>query len=237
MFKKSRLKPWLKKQWCIGQIDGHYLASMEDVLELYQRPAQPGVARLCLDERPCQLLDQVLAPLPLKAGKPLRQDYEYKRMGTCAVFMVYDVDSGIRYGKVSERRTKADYAAFVDQVLKQLYPRTQKIELVQDNLNTHRYGSFYEHLPLERASQLRKLINFHYTPRHGSWLNMVEIEFSALARQCLNRRIATIQELEQQLLPWIEERNEKQVKIHWSFTVKEAREKMTSQYAKVIPKD
>lgn len=205
---------------------------MEDVLEVYARPEQKGCARLCLDERPCQLLDDILVPLPMKEGKPLRQDYEYKRMGTCVVFMVYDIDKGIRYGKVSERRTKADYAAFVDEVLKQRYGQAEKIELVQDNLNTHKYGSFYEHLPLERAAELRRLITFHYTPKHGSWLNMVEIEFSALSRQCLDRRIATMEQLREQMQPWVEERNEKQVKIHWSFTLKEAREKLGSQYTK-----
>lgn len=235
MFKKSKLKPWQKKQWCIGQIDGEYLACMEDVLDLYQQSKQKGVVRLCLDERPCQLLDDVLVPLPMKEGKPLREDSEYKRMGTCVIFMAYDFDKGIRYGKVSQTRKKEDYAAFVDEVLKQHYPQAEKVELVQDNLNTHKFGSFYEHLPLERAAELRKLLNFHFTPKHGSWLNMVEIEFSALSRQCLNRRIATMEQLEKEMMPWIKERNEKQVKIHWSFTAKDARDKLASQYAKVVP--
>lgn len=235
MFKKSKLKPWQKKQWCIGKIDGEYLACMEDVLNLYQQPEQKGITRLCLDERPCQLLDDVLVPLPMKEGKPLREDSEYKRMGTCVVFMVYDIDKGIRYGKVSQTRKKEDYAAFVDEVLKQHYRQAEKVELVQDNLNTHKFGSFYEHLPLKRAAELRKLINFHFTPKHGSWLNMVEIEFSALSRQCLNRRIATMEQLEKEMMPWIKERNEKQVKIHWSFTAKDARDKLASQYAKVVP--
>lgn len=207
---------------------------MEDVLDLYQQPEQKGVIHLCLDERPCQLLDDVLTPLPMKEGRPLREDSEYKRMGTCVVFMAYDIDKGIRYGKISKRRTKADYAAFVDEILKQYYPQAEKVELVQDNLNTHKFGSFYEHLPIERAAELRKLINFHFTPKHGSWLNMVEIEFSALSRQCLNRRVATMEQLEEEMMPWIKERNEKQVKIHWSFTVKDARDKLASQYTKAF---
>lgn len=235
MFKKSKLKPWQKQQWCIGQIDGQYLACMEDVLEVYEQPTQPECARLCLDERPCQLLDDVLIPFPMKAGKALRQDYEYKRMGTCVVFMAYDLDTGVRYGKVSERRTKADYAAFVDELIKQHYPQAERVELVQDNLNTHQYGSFYEYLPLSRAAELRQLIRFHFTPKHGSWLNMVEIEFSALARQCLDRRISSKEQLNEQMQPWINQRNEKQIKIHWSFTVKNAREKFASQYNKVNP--
>lgn len=110
----------------------------------------------------------------MKEGKPLRQDYEYKRMGTCSVFMIYGMDKGLRYGKISERRTKADYAAFVIEVLKENYREIEKIELVQDNLNTHKFGSFYEYLPVERAAELRRMLNFHYTLKHGSWLNMVE---------------------------------------------------------------
>lgn len=207
---------------------------MEDVLDLYQQPEQEGVARLCLDERPCQLLDDVFVPLPLKEGKPLRQDYEYLRKGSCVVFMIYDIDRGIRYGKVTERRTKADYAAFVDEVLKEHYGGSERIEMVLDNLNTHTFGSFYEYLPVERAAELRRRITFHYTPKHASWLNMVEIEFSALARQCLKRRIATMEQLNEQLQPWIKERNEKHIKIHWSFNVKDAREKLASQYTKAF---
>jgi hypothetical protein len=237
MLKKSKLKPWQKKQWCIGQVDGEYLAAMEDVLEVYEQPGQQACIRLCLDERPCQLLDEVISPLPMKEARPLRQDYEYERKGSCVVFMMYDIDKGVRYGKVSERRTKADYAAFVEEVLSQHYPRAAKVELVQDNLNTHKYGSFYEYLPVERASALRRLINFHYTPKHGSWLNMVEIEFSALCRQCLDRRIASLQELDEQMQAWIKERNEKQLKIHWSFTVKEARNKLAPKYAKLVPEN
>lgn len=234
MLKKSRLKPWQKRQWCIGQIDGQYLACMEDVWDLYQEPEQAGKVRLCLEERPCQLLDDVLVPLAMKQGKPERQDSEYKRIGSCVVFMAYDIDRGTRYGKVSQTRKKEDYAAFVDEVVGEHYPQAETIELVQDNLNTHKFGSFYEHLPLKRAAELRELINFHYTPKHGSWLNMVEIEFSALSRQCLNRRIATMEQLEEQMKPWVKERNEKQVKIHWSFTVKEARDKLASQYDKAF---
>lgn len=207
---------------------------MEDVLDLYQQPEQEGTTRLCLDERPCQLLDDILLPLPMKEGKPLRQDYEYKRMGTCAVFMIYDMNKGLRYGKVSERRTKADYAAFIDEVLKEHYREVEKIELVQDNLNTHTFGSFYEYLPVDRAAELRRLITFHYTPKHGSWLNMVEIEFSALSRQCFKRHIATRDHLDELMQPWIKERNEKQIRIHWSFTVNDARDKLASQYTKAF---
>ena len=208
---------------------------MEDVLEVYAASPEPGQVspepvRLCMDERPCQLLEDILVPLPMKPGQSKRQDYEYKRNGTCVIFMAYDIDRGIRYAAVKERRTKADYAAFIDEILKQHYPQAKQVELVQDNLNTHNYGSFYENLPLERAAELRQMIRFHYTPKHGSWLNMVEIEFSALSRQCLDERIGTMEKLKQCLEPWLKERNDKQVKINWSFTVNQAREKLASKY-------
>ena len=141
----------------------------------------------------------------MKEGKPLREVSEYKRMGTFVVFIAYDIDKGIRYGKFNQTRKKEDYAAFVDEVLKQHYSKAEKVELVQDNLNKHKFGSFYEHLPIERAAELRKLINFHFTPKHGSWLNMVEIEFSALSRQCLNSRITSMEQLEEEMMPWIKD--------------------------------
>jgi transposase len=233
VFKKSQLKPWQKKQWCIGKIDGDYLAAMEDVLELYGQAPEQDQVRVCIDERPCQLLQDVWVPLPIRAGQAQRYDYTYKRKGTCSIFMAYDIDKGIRYAAVLASKTKADYATFLSQLLAQHYPQAKRIELVQDNLNTHKYGSFYQHLSLHRASQLRKRITFHYTPKHGSWLNMVEIEFSALARQCLNKRIGTMEQMKQQIQPWVMERNKKQIKIHWSFTVPQAREKLKSQYQKV----
>jgi hypothetical protein len=197
--------------------------------------AEPAVVRLCFDERPCQLLDEVLAPLPLKPGKPLRQDYEYERKGTACVLLAYDLDKGQRYVQVRERRTKKDYAEFMDWLVKEHYPKAQKIRLVQDNLNTHSMSSFYEHLPLERAGELAQKIRFHFTPKHGSWLNMAEIEFSALARQCLDRRIKDIHTLQREVRAWSEQRNKDAIKIHWSFTVKTARVTLASKYQKVNP--
>ena len=196
---------------------------------------EPAVVRLCFDERPCQLLDEVLAPLPLKPGKPLRQDYEYERKGTACVLLAYDLDKGQRYVQVRERRTKKDYAEFMDWLVKEHYPKAQKIHLVQDNLNTHSMSSFYEHLPLERAGELAQKIRFHFTPKHGSWLNMAEIEFSALARQCLDRRIKDIHTLQKEVRVWSQQRNKDAIKIHWSFTVKTARVTLASKYQKVNP--
>lgn len=237
MLKKSRLKPWQSRQWCIGKIDGNYLAAMEDVLDVYEQGMEEGVVRLSFDERPCQLLDHVLTPLPLEPGKSTRIDSEYERKGTCCILLAYDIDSGERYAQVRKQRTKADYAQFIDQVVKEHYSQAKRVELVQDNLNTHTYGSFYEHLPVDRAAQLRKLIHFHFTPKHGSWLNMAEIEFSALSRQCLDRRIASIEQMQKEVKTWVEKRNEQKIKINWSFTTSKARDKMKTKYKKVESKN
>jgi len=208
---------------------------MEDVLDVYARDGCADVARLCFDERPCQLLDDVI--LPMQEGRSARYDNEYKRQGTCVVLLAYDMDTGQRYAEVRKTRTKADYADFMDNLQKEFYADKRQIVLVQDNLNTHNYGSFYDNLPVERADELRRKIKFHFTPKHGSWLNMAEIEFSALSRQCLDRRIGTMDKLGTELAAWIKDRNEKQVRIHWSFTKEKARETLKSKYDEVITKN
>lgn len=223
----------MKKQWCIGKIDGQYLANMEDVLDLYAQQPLAGRARICFDERPCQLLGEAIAPLPLKEGKPEKEDYEYTRQGTAVILLAYDIDTGKRYVQVRKQRTKKDYAHFMEWLAEEHYSHVEQVELVQDNLNTHTYGSFYDHLPAEKAKVLAQKLSFHFTPKHGSWLNMAEIEFSALARECLDRRIGSIEKLEKEVLAWSENRNNKATKIHWSFTVSTARLKMASQYEKV----
>jgi len=210
---------------------------MEGVLRLYEQPAAPDTVRLCMDERPCQLLGEVMTPLPVKPGVPKRVDHEYNREGTCVVLLAYDIDKGVRYAQVREQRTKKDYAQFIDKIISEHYSDANKIKLVQDNLNTHTKGSFYEHLSVLRAGELASLIDFVYTPKHGSWLNMAEIEFSALARQCLDQRIANIEQMQQTLQSWTDNRNSNEVKIHWSFMVEKAREKMASRYLQVNNKN
>lgn len=205
------------------------------MLDLYAQPAQAGRARLCFDERPCQLLGDQLAALPARPRQVAKQDYEYVRQGTAVVLLAYDLDTGQRYAQVRARRTKADYAEFLHQLLTTHYADATQVELVQDNLNTHAYGSFYEHLPAAQARALSRQVRFHFTPKHGSWLNMAELEFSALARQCLDRRIASIEELAQQVQAWAAERNQRAIKIHWSFTLANAEEKMGHWYTKVNP--
>ena len=202
-------------------------------MELYAQEPARGKARVCFDERPCQLLGQIIAPLPMKAEKPEKQDYEYSREGTAVILLAYDIDSGQRYIQVRKQRTKKDYAQFMEWLVKEHYSHVEQVELVQDNLNTHTYGSFYDHLPADQARALAQKLNFHFTPKHGSWLNMAEIEFSALARECLDRRIGSIEKLQQEVLAWSEYRNAKATKIHWSFTVDTARLKLARQYEKV----
>jgi hypothetical protein len=203
---------------------------MESVLRLYAEPPAEGVVRLCIDERPCQLLGEVMTPMAAQPGKVNKIDYEYKRGGTCCVFIAYDLDRGWRYTEVRAQRTKRDYAAFIDGLISQYYADVKKVKLVQDNLNTHNKGSFYEHLSVERAGELSELIDFVYTPKHGSWLNMAEIEFSALSRQCLARRISTVAALEEQTGLWTQRRNREGVKISWGFSVAVAREKLGNRY-------
>ncbi|WP_020602887.1 transposase [Spirosoma spitsbergense] len=147
---------------------------MEDVLAVYSQPAVPGRARLCFDERPCQLLDDVVTALPVQTGKVAKEENEYIRKGTCVVFLAYDLDTGRRYAQVRQQRTKADYAEFMHEVISIHYTDIEFIDLVQDNLNTHKYGSFYEHLLLAQARVLSRKLLFHFTPKHGSWLNMPE---------------------------------------------------------------
>jgi hypothetical protein len=232
-FKKSQLKPWLKKMWYIGTMSGEYLSNMEDVLDLYAQPAKEGIARICFDERPCQLLGQVLTPIPAKPKCTQKEHHEYIRNGVCNVLLAYDIDTGQRYLRVTETKTKADYSEFMQWLCQTHYPQTPKIKLVQDNYSSHSYGAFYENLPFEEARILRQKIEFHFTPKQGSWLNMAEIEFSALGRQCLDRRIPDSKTLLAEALIWEQNRNRDAVKVNWSFTTEKARTKLKNRYHEV----
>lgn len=207
---------------------------MEDVLDVYARPTQEGVSRICFDERPCQLIGERIAPLPMKEKHPRKEDYEYVREGTCVVLMAYDIDRGQRFLQVRERRTKRDYAEFMYWLERNHYADANKLILVQDNLNTHKYGAFYERYPCAVAHQLKNKIEFHFTPKHASWLNITEIEFSALARQALNCRIDSIEKLRSAAETWAEKRNKQQTKVCWSFTTAIAREKLKRHYENLL---
>lgn len=203
---------------------------MEDVLDTYQREAEPAEVRICLDERPCQLLDEVRNPLPIREGKSRKEDSEYVRKGTCNVFLAYDMDKGERYCQTTARRTKVDFALFVDKILREQYPNAKKVTIVLDNLNIHNYSSFFAALPEERAMELREKISFCFTPKHASWLNMAEIEFSALSRQCLKQRIGSIEKMRKIVDAWQQHRNKRKTKICWSFTSDDAHETFKKFY-------
>jgi hypothetical protein len=205
---------------------------MEQVLNIYHRKAEPAEVRLCLDERPCQLLEEVREPLPVKEGKAFREDSEYNRKCTCNIFLAYDMDKSIRYTKVTERRAKQDYALFIDELLMEYYPEAEKVTIVQDNLNIHSYGPFFKALGVgeQRAWQLREKISFCFIPKHTSWLNQAEIEFSAQSRQCLRQRIGSTEEMKRKVAAWQLRRNQQKVTISWCYTTEDARKTFSKLY-------
>lgn len=202
---------------------------MERVLDIYERSYDPDYPVICFDERPCQLLGDVLMPIPMKPGRVERQDYEYERNGTCVVLMAVEPLAGRRVVTVTERRTKNDYAEFM-KALAASYPGAAKIILVQDNLNTHNPSSFYETFPAAEAFGLAQRFEMIYTPKKASWLNMAEIELSALSKQCLDRRIAEINTLAAEVNAWTKRRNRLKAGISWNFTKSDARNKLSRFY-------
>jgi hypothetical protein len=203
---------------------------MEDVLDIYEQPYDPKHPVLCFDERPCQLIGDAIVPIPIKPGSPKKEHYEYVRNGTCCIFMAFEPHKGKRFVRVKERRTMVDYADFMKMLANQ-YPEAEAIRLVQDNLNTHTAGSFYEALPPEEAFTLAKRFEYHYTPKKGSWLNMAEIELSALSKQCLDRRIADMKKLSDVVGSWERDRNEIGVTVRWRFNKDKARVKLQRHYS------
>jgi DDE superfamily endonuclease len=207
---------------------------MELVLRTYERIYNPQNPVVCFDERPCYLIDDVLTPLPMVKGKVMKEHYAYQKNGSCCLLMAIEPKTGKRLGSVTERRTGKDFTEFF-QSLSAFYPEAERITVVLDNLNTHSFSSFYLHLPAADAEALSKRFEFVYTPKSASWLNMVEIEFSALSRQCLNRRIGSKEKLEKEVLALIAERMQKGILINWQFTTENAREKLNRHYTKVNP--
>lgn len=208
---------------------------MEDVLAVYHLPYNQKRPVICLDELPFQLLGEKVEPLPMKAGKEKKFDSEYVRNGVASVFLAFEPLTGKRLVRVYPRRTKADYCRF-QQAVAQEWAEAEIIVQVQDNLNTHNASSFYENLPPEQARELTKRFEFHFTPKKGSWLNMAEMELSALARQCLSRRIPAIEVLSRELEAIVKERNKLAIKFKWQFTVENARQKLNRHYENVILK-
>jgi hypothetical protein len=216
----------------VGAITGEYLARMEELLHLYGLAYDEKRPVICFDEMPVQLLGDVAAPLEMTGGKPRREDYEYKRGGVAVLLVAFEPLTGRRVVETSRQRTKADYCRFMQRVA-EMFAAADKVVLVQDNLNTHNASSFYENLAPSQAFALAQAFEMHYTPKKGSWLNMAELELSALSRICLSRRIPSIEELNREIQMLVKERNELQIKVEWQFSITQAREKLSRHYEKV----
>ena len=210
--------------------NANFVACMEDVLDVYQLPHDPEVPVVCMDETNKQLVAETSVPIPAAPGSVARVDYEYKRNGTANIFMFSEPLAGWRRVSVTDQRTKVDWALAVRELLDTHYAEARLVRLVMDNLNTHNIGSLYEAFEPEEARRLAKRLDIHYTPKHGSWLNIAECELSVLARQCLNRRIPTKDDLEREVRAWQEERNASTVGVVWQFTTEDARVKLRRLY-------
>lgn len=208
---------------------------MEDILEVYQRPFDPKRPLVCLDEGSKQLLSDSRPPLPIQSGQPQREDYEYVREGTVSFFMLFAPLLAWRHVAVTGRRTAIDFALVIQELVEVHFPEADKIVLVLDNLNTHTPASLYEAFPPEQARRLAEKLEIHYTPKHGSWLNMAEIELSVLGRQCLDRRLPDTHTLTQEAAAWEQARNQAARTVDWRFTTQDARIKLKKLYPTILP--
>lgn len=218
------------KSWCIGKPSAQYVAKMEDVLDVYARPYDASRPVLCLDEVSKELHTTPHGTLPITPGRSQRQDYEYARQGVCNLFLAVEPLTGKRTVRVTERRTALDFADELRILVEENYPDAERIVLVTDNLNTHTPACLYARFAPEQARRIAARIEWHYTPEHGSWLNVAECELSILARQCLNRRIPDKTTLEREVAAWQDQRNAQQVTIDWQFTTPDARIKLKRLY-------
>ena len=217
------MKPWQREEWCIPSVSAEFVAAMEDVLDLYAEPYDPQRPTICFDETSTQLIGESRIPLPARPGFPERFDYEYRRNGTRNIFMLCEPLGGWRHVAVTDQRTMQDFAHQMRWLADQAYPDAQRIRVVLDNLNTHRPASLYETFAPGEARRILKRLEFHYTPKHGSWLNMAEIELSVLSRQCLGRRISDEATLQREVAALEQQRNDARATIQWRFTTTAAR--------------
>lgn len=227
---ENDLKPWRKDMWCIPKVDGEYVARMEDVLDLYAETPDPKRPVVCFDESPVQLIGEARQPIPAEPGRLERYDYEYRRNGTVNLFVFLDVHRPWRKVKVTERRAAEDYAHCMRDLVDIHYPNAEIIRVVQDNLSTHSAGALYQAFPPAEARRILRRLQFHYTPKHASWLNMVEIEIGVLRTQCLDRRIDSYKRLVSEVAAWQRQRNNSRARINWMFTVEKARKKLANAY-------
>ena len=224
------MKPWLKQYWCIPpKGSGEFVAAMEDVLDVYQRPFDDDTVLVCMDETSKQRTKETRLPGPTRPGQPAIVDYEYERNGTANLFMVFAPLEGLRWVKVTDRRTRCDWAHLMRELVDDVHP-DKNIVLVLDNLNIHSTGSLYEAFESAEARRIAKRLEIHYTPKHGSWLNIAEIEIGVLSRQCLSRRIPDRETMLREVAVWQERRNREGVSVKWRFTTEDARIKLKSLY-------
>ncbi|MBD3239396.1 MAG: IS630 family transposase [Chitinivibrionales bacterium] len=232
--KKNTLQPHRCTYWKIPpEHNGAFVACMEDILDVYHRPYNPARPQVCMDESCKQLVGQVRPPIPAAPGRPRREDDEYVRNGVAEIFLEVEPLTGRRHVEVSEHRTRIDWAHFIKGMLEERYPDAEKVVLVMDNLNTHSEASLYEAFPPELAHRLAQRLEIHYTPKHGSWLNIAEIELNVLKNQCLNRRIPDIEQMRREINAWERRRNNRQATVDWQFSTDDARIKLQHLYPKL----
>ena len=210
-----------------------FVAAMEDVLEVYARPPDPKRPQVCIDEGGKQLIGDVRDPLPVRPGSARREDYEYERQGMANLFMVFEPLAGTRQVEVTERKTNQDFARLIRRLVDEWYPEAEKVVLVLDNLSTHGPAALYETFEPAEARRLVEKLEIHYTPKHGSWLNVAEMELSVLARQCLDRRIPDLETLRREVAAWVATRNAAVAKVDWQFTTADARVKLKRLYPRI----
>jgi transposase len=227
---ENDLKPWRKDMWCIPKVDAEYVARMEDVLDLYAETPDPKYPVVCFDESPTQLIGEVRQPIAAKPGQMERYDCEYKRNGTANLFVFLDVHRPWRNVKVTDRRAAEDFAESMREISDVHFPKAEKIRVVMDNLSTHTPSALYQAFPPAEARRVLRRLEFHYTPKHASWLNMVEIEIGVLRSQCLDRRIDSHKRLVSEVAAWQRQRNNSRARINWMFTAEKARQKMARAY-------
>ena len=227
---ENELKPWQRKMWCVPKVDAEYVARMEDVLDLYMEPPDKRRPVISFDETPTQLIGEARLPIPQAPGRSARIDYEYRRNGTANLFVFVDAHRAWRHVKVTDQRTNIDFAHCMRDLVDVHYPKAERIRVVLDNLSTHRAKNLYEAFPPEEARRILRRLEFHYTPTHASWLNMVEIEISVLASQCLARRIPDRSTLEREIAAWQKRRNADGARITWMSDAAAARRKLGKLY-------
>ena len=228
------MKPWRQKQWCIPpKANAEFVWKMEDVLDVYKRPYDARRPQVCLDETSKQLIGETRSPIPAASGREARYDHEYKRNGVANLFMIFEPLAGRRRVKVTQRRTKKDWAECVREMVDEMYPEAERIVLVMDNLNTHTPASLYDTFSPNEAKRIADRLEIHYTPKHGSWLDMAEIELGILSRQCLARRIDNMEELKREVAAWEAQRNAANAKANWRFTMGNARIRLRRLYPSI----